>query len=311
MKRGFGTSRRERSATSKNRSAAPTRAPSSRWPPASGKTFTAVNVAYRLLKFAGAKRILFLVDRGNLGKQTEDEFAATSHRPTTPKVPDALHRPAPQDEHDQSRRPRSSSPPSSASIRCSRARPSSTPENEEASAFDTAKPCKRAATDVVYNAGIPPEFFDFIIVDECHRSIYKLWRQVLRLLRRLPVGLTATPAGKTIGFFNQNLVMQYGHDEAVADGVNVDFDVYRIRTRITEQGATIAAGETGVYVDKRHQTHARASGWELLDQDLTYTANAARPRRRGRKTRSAPSSARSATRCCPTPSPAAPKCPRR
>ncbi len=41
----------------------------------SGKTFTAVNVAYRLVKFGGAKRILFLVDRGNLGKQTEDEFA--------------------------------------------------------------------------------------------------------------------------------------------------------------------------------------------------------------------------------------------
>jgi type I restriction enzyme, R subunit len=41
----------------------------------SGKTFTAVNAAYRLLKFANAKRILFLVDRGNLGKQTEDEFA--------------------------------------------------------------------------------------------------------------------------------------------------------------------------------------------------------------------------------------------
>src|SRR5437773_3618922 len=41
----------------------------------SGKTFTAVNVAYRLIKFGGAKRILFLVDRGNLGRQAEDEFA--------------------------------------------------------------------------------------------------------------------------------------------------------------------------------------------------------------------------------------------
>ncbi len=67
------------------------------------------------------------------------------------------------------------------------------------------------------------------------------------------IGLTATPAGKTIGFFNQNLVMQYGHDDAVADGVNVDFDVYRIRTRVTEQGATLAADDSGVYVDMRHK----------------------------------------------------------
>ena len=125
---------------------------------------------------------------------------------------------------------------------------------------------------MVYNAGIPPEFFDFIIVDECHRSIYELWGQVLLYFDSFLIGLTATPAGKTIGFFNQNLVMQYGHDEAVTDGVNVDFDVYRIRTRITETGATIVADETGVYVDKRHRL-TRAERIEKLQDDLTYTAN--------------------------------------
>ena len=41
-----------------------------------GKTFTACNFAYRLIKYAGAKRILFLVDRGNLGRQTLKEFQA-------------------------------------------------------------------------------------------------------------------------------------------------------------------------------------------------------------------------------------------
>lgn len=109
-------------------------------------------------------------------------------------------------------------------------------------------------------------------MDECHRSIYELWSQVLLYFDAFLIGLTATPAGKTIGFFNQNLVMQYGHDEAVTDGVNVDFDVYRIRTRITEQGATIAAGKTGVYVDKRHKL-TRAERLQWLNQDLTYTAN--------------------------------------
>src|SRR5262249_33149391 len=127
------------------------------------------------------------------------------------------------------------------------------PENEEGSGFDTFKAWQGEPPDVVYNAGIPPEFFDFIIVDECHRSIYELWSQVLLYFDSFIIGLTATPSGKTIGFFNQNLVMQYRHEQAVIDSVNVGFDVYRIRTKITEQGATIDAGDTGVYVDKRHK----------------------------------------------------------
>ena len=146
------------------------------------------------------------------------------------------------------------------------------PGNEEGSAFDTARPWRGDPPDVAYNPGIPPEFFDFVVVDECHRSIYDLWSQVLLYFDSFLIGLTATPAGKTIGFFNQNLVMQYGHNAAVADGVNVDFDVYRIRTRITEQGATIVAEDTGVYVDMRHKL-TRAERLQLLDQDLTYTAN--------------------------------------
>jgi type I restriction enzyme R subunit len=109
-------------------------------------------------------------------------------------------------------------------------------------------------------------------VDECHRSIYELWAQVLLYFDAFLIGLTATPAGRTIGFFNKNLVMQYGHDEAVADGVNVDFDVWRIRTQITESGATILAAPTDVYVDKRHKL-TRAERLEKLQQDLTYTAN--------------------------------------
>ena len=95
---------------------------------------------------------------------------------------------------------------------------------------------------VVYNSAYPPETFDVIVIDECHRSIYSLWRQVLEYFDAFLIGLTATPAKHTFGFFDQNLVMEYSHDDAVADGVNVDFEVYNIRTQITEQGATIVAG---------------------------------------------------------------------
>lgn len=237
----------------------------------SGKTFTAVNVAYRLLKFANAKRILFLVDRGNLGKQTEDEFANFEPADDPRKFPTL---------YTVQRLKTNSINPAAKVVITTIQRLYSMLKgeaefdagNEEGSAFDTAKPWQGAPPDVVYNAGIPPEFFDFIIVDECHRSIYELWSQVLLYFDSFLVGLTATPAGKTIGFFNQNLVMQYGHDEAVTDGVNVDFDVYRIRTRITEQGATIAAGGTGIYVDKRHKL-TRRERLEFLNQDLTYTSN--------------------------------------
>jgi len=237
----------------------------------SGKTFTAVNVAYRLLKFGHAKRILFLVDRGNLGKQAEDEFA-NFEPPDDPRKFPTLYT-------VQRLKTNSINPAAKVVITTIqrlysmlKGETDFDAGNEEGSAFDSAKPWQGEPPDVVYNAGIPPEFFDFIIVDECHRSIYELWSQVLLYFDAFLIGLTATPAGKTIGFFNQNLVMQYGHDAAVTDGVNVDFDVYRIRTRITEQGAVIAARDTGVYVDMRHKL-TRAERLQWLNQDLTYTAN--------------------------------------
>jgi type I restriction enzyme R subunit len=237
----------------------------------SGKTFTAVNVAYRLLKQADAQRILFLVDRGNLGKQTEDEFAVFEPPDDARKFPEL---------YTVQRLKTNAINPASKVVITTIQRLYSMLKgetefdagNEEGSSFDTARPWNGTPPDVVYNPAIPPEFFDFIIVDECHRSIYELWSQVILYFDAFLIGLTATPAGKTVGFFNQNLVMQYGHDEAVADGVNVDFDVYRIRTRVTQGGATIEAGETGVYVDKRHKL-TRAERLELLNQDLTYTAN--------------------------------------
>ena len=64
-----------------------------------------------------------------------------------------------------------------------------------------------------------PKQFDVIVTDEAHRSIYNLWRQVLEYFDAHLIGLTATPSKQTFGFFNQNLVMEYGHEQAVADGV--------------------------------------------------------------------------------------------
>jgi len=234
----------------------------------SGKTFTAVEVTYRLLKYAGAKRILFLVDRTNLGKQTEDEFS-NFEPPDDPRKFTQLY---------ALQRLRSNSINTASKVVITtiqrlysmlKGEVDFDGANEEESSWDTGKPWQAAPPDVEYNTAIPPEFFDFIIVDECHRSIYDLWSQVLQYFDAFMVGLTATPAGKTIGFFKQNMVMQYGHKEAVADGVNVDFDVYRIRTKVTEQGATIVAGPSGIYVDRRHKL-TRRERLEFMNSDMTY-----------------------------------------
>src|SRR6185369_9861596 len=117
-------------------------------------------------------------------------------------------------------------------------------QNEEGSLFEVGNALdKQLPKEVKYNARIPIEFFDIIITDECHRSIYNLWRGVLEYFDAYLVGLTATPSKQTLGFFNQNLVMEYSRQRAVADGVNVDGEVYRIRTQIGDAGNTVDAGE--------------------------------------------------------------------
>ena len=143
---------------------------------------------------------------------------------------------------------------------------------EEQSGYETASALMAggAATpkEVAYNPAIPIEMFDFVVTDECHRSIYNLWRQVLEYFDAFLIGLTATPSKQTIGFFNQNLVTEYNHERAVADGVNVGYEVYRIKTQVTEQGGLV---EKGFYVDKRSKLD-RSKRWEQLDEDLNYAA---------------------------------------
>src|SRR4051794_13312918 len=141
------------------------------------------------------------------------------------------------------------------------------PADEEASVFER-RPMEREPLPVEYNPEIPIETFDVIFTDECHRSIYNLWRQVLEYFDAYLIGLTATPSKQTIGFFHQNLVMEYNHEQAVADGVNVDFDTYRIRTRITAGGSTVEAGHV---VDFRDRL-TRATRWEQLEEALDYEA---------------------------------------
>ena len=235
----------------------------------SGKTLLAVAELYRLIKYGGIRRALFLVDRKNLGQQAEDEFAGF-------RTPDDNRKFT---ELYGVQRLTSNTVGSSAKVVITtiqrlysmlKGEPDLPLDAEDASGFESvATPAE--PMPVVYNAALPPEFFDLIVVDECHRSIYTVWRQVLEYFDAHIIGLTATPGKHTLGFFRGNLVMEYPHERAVADGVNVDFDVYRIRTQITEHGATIEKSDEPILGLRDRRT--RAVRWEALDEDITYTAD--------------------------------------
>ena len=233
----------------------------------SGKTFTAITAIYRLIKFAGARSVLFLVDRGNLGDQTLKEFQQyvspyNNFKFTEEFIVQRLS----SNTLDTTARVCISTIQRMYSMLKGK---ELTEEDDEASIGGLENRISNNQNLIEYNPAIPIETFDVIITDECHRSIYNLWAQVLEYFDAYLIGLTATPSKQTFGFFHQNLVMEYPHEQAVADGVNVNYDVYRIRTAISEAGSKVDAG---FYVEKRER-ETRKTRWEQLDDDFAYDPN--------------------------------------
>ena len=229
----------------------------------SGKTFTAINFIYRLIKFAGAKRVLFLVDRGNLGDQTLKEFQQyVSPYNNFKFTEEFIVQRLAGNTLDTTARVCISTIQRMYSMLKGR---ELSDEDEEASVSGLERLFKKPEP-LDYNPSIPIETFDIIVTDECHRSIYNLWAQVLEYFDAHLIGLTATPNKQTFGFFNQNLVMEYNHEQAVADGVNVNYDVYRIRTAITQVGSKVEAG----YSVQLMNRETRTKRWERLDDDFAY-----------------------------------------
>jgi type I restriction enzyme R subunit len=231
----------------------------------SGKTYTAITTIYRLLRYGKAKRVLFLVDRGNLGSGAMREFADYIAPDDGRKFTELYNV-----QLMQNNRFDGVCKVTICTIQrmysMLRGEAELADELDEHSSFELS--ADGQPKDVAYNPALPIEAFDFIVTDECHRSIYHLWRQVLEYFDAHLIGLTATPGKQTIGFFNGNLVMEYNHERAVADGVNVGYDVYRIKTEVTEQGGKV---EAGFHVDKRNRLD-RATRWQQLDEDFEYEA---------------------------------------
>jgi type I restriction enzyme R subunit len=231
----------------------------------SGKTYTAITFIYRLLKFAGAKRILFLVDTKNLGEQAEQEFMAY--------VPSDDNRKFTELYNVQRLRSSYVATDSQVCISTIQRLYSILQDKELEESAEEENPAEKKwqpkdPMPVVYNGKIPIEFFDFVVIDECHRSIYNLWKQVLDYYDAFLIGLTATPDNRTFGYFNQNIVSEYTHEQAVADGVNVGFNTYLIETSITKKGSVVWKGE---YVDFREKL-TRKKRWQQTDEDVAYSA---------------------------------------
>jgi len=230
---------------------------------------TDFNFVSRLIKHAKARRVLFLVDRNNLGRQTLKEFEQFVTPDDGRKFTELYNV-----QHLQSNVLDGVSKVHITTIQRLYSMLSGEtefdPRAEEGSLWEAAPALRdQAPKEVRYNPALPIEYYDFIVTDECHRSIYNLWRQVLEYFDAFLIGLTATPSAQTFGFFNENLVMEYSRARAVADGVNVDGEVYRIRTRITEQGSTV---EQGWWVGRRDR-RTRRERWAQMDEDLTYDAD--------------------------------------
>ena len=229
----------------------------------SGKTFTSIGFIYRLIKFGGARRVLFLVDRGNLARQTKKEFDAYASPYNNYKFGEEYIVQHLQGGHiDNSARV----------VICTIQRMFSMLKGRELAEEADEESTERVEAmfkdpePIGYNPAIPIESFDIVVTDEAHRSIYNLWRQVLEYFDAYLIGLTATPNKQTFGFFNQNLVMEYGHAQAVADGVNVNYDVYRIKTEVGESGAKV---DKGFWLETQDKATRRKTAWQL-DDDFEY-----------------------------------------
>lgn len=228
-----------------------------------GKTFTAITAAYRLLKYGKMNRILFLVDTRGLGEQAEREFLAYTPN-DDPRSFSQLY---------GVRRLKNSYIPNDIQVCiCTIQRMYSILKGEELdesteeksfAEFVTAE--SKAPKEVVYNEKYPPEFFDCIIVDECHRSIYNVWSQVLTYFDALIIGLTATPDNRTFAFFNENIVSEYPREQAIIDGVNVGEDIFLIETQVGKNGAHLMK-QLIEYRDRL----SRAKRWKQLDEDVDY-----------------------------------------
>ena len=228
-----------------------------------GKTYTAITAVYRLLKFAGAKRVLFLVDTNNLGEQAESEFKNYKSYDSKQKFTDLYSVERIQKSYIQD-----TTNVTISTIQRLYSMLCNDLDNFAEGSDEEQQTDEGSVREVHYNPKYTPEYFDFIIIDECHRSIYHKWSQIFDYFDAFLIGLTATPSAQTYGFFRKNIVSEYSHEQAVVDGVNVgSFGTFIIKTEKQQNGGTVTRMEQQLHIrDKRKRTER----WETADEDERY-----------------------------------------
>ena len=210
----------------------------------SGKTYLACLASYRLLNYTPSRKVLFLVDRNNLARQTESEFSTFDRTEGQQEMSSLYEIKRLKKDADIKADIVISTIQKLFSVLTGTVLPNDDDEDAE-DEKNTAEEEKEDAKAVQLgdDLRLPPDYFQLIIVDECHRSIYGKWRAVLDYFSgAIVLGLTATPTPEAYAFFNNNIVEEYTYDDSVVDGVNVPSRVYRIKTEITEHGGAIKAG---------------------------------------------------------------------
>ena len=226
----------------------------------SGKTYLACLASYRLLNYTQTKRILFLADRNNLAKQALSEFSLFDRTENMQQMGNIYTIKRLRKENDVNADIVISTIQKLFAVLTGQAIQDGNEDEEDELAKKNEEKESKEVVELCNDLKLPPDYFQLIIVDECHRSIYGKWKKVLDYFSGATVlGLTATPTPEAYAFFNNNIIENYKYEDSIVDGVNVPSRIYRIITDVTAHGGTIEQGAKVVETAKRtgkSETHA-------------------------------------------------------
>ncbi|MDD3417587.1 MAG: DEAD/DEAH box helicase family protein [Lachnospiraceae bacterium] len=238
----------------------------------SGKTYLACLASYRLLNYTHTNRVLFLVDRNNLAKQTETEFTQFTRTENGKALSDLYRINRLKHKEDIDGDVVISTIQKLFAILTGSALPDESNDDKEDEILSSIEEDESTTPiDLGKDLKLSPDHFQFIVIDECHRSIYGKWKVVLDYFKDAKIlGLTATPTEEAYAFFNKNIIEEYTYDDSVVDGVNVPARVYRITTDVTEHGGTIKAGDM---VREQSKRDGNIHEFILTDNSVEYGSN--------------------------------------
>lgn len=206
-----------------------------------GKTFVAMQIIYRLYEAGKKKKILFLVDRTSLAAQTFDDFTAFHKMNNMVRIGDHINLRTEEDVKKLS----------SYEVFISLYQQLKSGRSEDE---DDRNPDDEPTADKDYYKLLPPDFFDLIVVDECHRGSLneeKSWHEMLEYFgSATQIGLTATPkqtnSGSNLEYFGDPVYV-YSLKQGIADGFLSPYVVMAHELDIDRDGYKPKKGEKDIH----------------------------------------------------------------